>query len=585
MIFSKYNKNDNDDLEIVSVSEALRKHFGTGKVKGTLIGMSKLFKMISKVEFYCDDCEKLVEIEFSLEDFNIPKFQRQCDRCKKFTKNGANFEYKNAVMVELQDIDVFNDMDRLPVILFDNDTEDIRVGEKVIILGDFRVVSNRKGLFTFLYANSIHYLNRENFTLTKSDVDSIKRFATINKIHTIDKLVSMFDSSIVGYDHVKKGLLMSAVNTRNIISRNERINTLLIGDPGLAKSKLAKRITKLVPKSRHESGQSSSGKSLTAIIEKTDENIFLRPGPIPLASDAICSINELGRQSLEDQGHLLDVMEEGEFTKNAFGKNVKIKAPTTIVATANPINNSKWKDSDKVDLNEFPILEPIIDRFDLKFVFKDRKNLEEKKDFAEKLSTIEDKKDKGQLPDYTAFLIRYIQYARQINPILTEEARIMLREFYIKISNNNFGSPRILVTLPKLAKAVARLKLKEIVDEEDAKEVMEFYNVMLHEFQKQVVISQSPRDIGYQEGVSILEQCKEFGGISLEELFKNICQRNEQLANYFEFGKKSFKIQDNKKIRNIYEMLLNHSNIKKIKEKPIVLQWLSNEKNNENNPN
>lgn len=39
------------------------------------------------------------------------------------------------------------------------------------------------------------------------------------------------------------------------------------------------------------------------------------------------------------------------------------------------------------------------------------------------------------------------------------------------------------------------MKLKEIVDEEDAKEVMEFYNVMLVTFQKSVVISQSPRDL------------------------------------------------------------------------------------------
>ena len=85
------------------------------------------------------------------------------------------------------------------------------------------------------------------------------------------------------------------------------------------------------------------------------------------------------------------------------------------------------------------------------------------------------------------FLIKYIQYAKQFNPVLTDEARIMLAEFSKKVSNNGFGSPRVIITLPKLAKAIARLKLKNVADEEDAKEVMEFYNAILVKFQKSVV--------------------------------------------------------------------------------------------------
>ena len=327
--------------------------------------------------------------------------------------------------------------------------------------------------------------------------------------------------------------------------------------------------------SRHESGQSSSGKSLTAIIEKTDENAFLRLGPIVLARGAICAINELGRQSPEDQGHLLDIMEEGEFTKNAFGKSVRIKAPTTIIATANPINNSKWRDNEKVDLNEFPILEPIRDRFDLKFVFKDRKDLKEIRNFAEKLADIEDKKDKGRLPDYTSFLIKFIQYAKKLHPSLTDEARTMLREFYIEISNRNFGTPRVMITLTKIVKAIARLKLKEIADETDAKEAMKFYNTILVDFEKCVVVSQSPREIAYQECLNILEEIKNIGGVTFQELIEKICQEKEQLANYFGYGKVSLQIKHNKKTRNVYDLLLNNSKVKKVGEKPIVLQWLS----------
>jgi DNA replicative helicase MCM subunit Mcm2 (Cdc46/Mcm family) len=183
------------------------------------------------------------------------------------------------------------------------------------------------------------------------------------------------------------------------------------------------------------------------------------------------------------------------------------------------------------------------------------------------------KKQKGQLPDYTQFLVKYVEYARQLNPILSEEAIIMLEEFYIDIKIEGFGSDRVLPTLHKLAKAVARLKLKEAADEDDAKEVMEFYNVMLSEFQKNVVISLSPKEASYQKCMEFLKSIER--GITVEELIKHICQGDEQLSYYFGYNKeKSLKMRDNIKIRDLIDRLLNHSNIKRVQEKPAILQWL-----------
>ncbi|HSF50579.1 MAG TPA: AAA family ATPase [Nitrososphaeraceae archaeon] len=566
-------------IENNSVSQALRMHSEDVKIKGTIIGISRLFKMICKVSLYCGSCQITTECDFNpFPLFNTANLGKICEVCNKLIRNdNANsIEYKNAVIVELQGMETFNDMDHLSVFLFDSDTEGITVGESAIIKGKIHIMSERyKRQFPYLYAESIKYLNKENLTLTKLDIEAIKRFLRIKGSSSIiEALVSIFDPSIVGYEHVKKGLLMSAVNTSETASKKEKIHELLIGDPGLGKSKLVKRATELVHNSNNVSAQNASGKSLTAIIDKIDENTFLRLGPVPQARGANCGLNEIGRMGLEDQGHLLDVMEEEEFTKTAYGFHTKIQSPTTIIASANPINNSKWKDSDKIDLNEFPVLEPIFDRFDLKFAFRTIKDHKEIKAFGKKYSEILAKKAKRQLPDYTPFLVKYIEYARQLKPILNEEAITMLEEFYINIKIKGFGSERVLPTLHKLAKAIARLKLKTIADEEDAKEVMEFYNVMLVDFQKSVVVSQSPRDLAYNECVSILEQIRGFRGITLEDLFKKVCESNEQLANYFEYDEKPLRIKNNRKVRNVYEMLLNHSNIKKVQEKPIVLQWL-----------
>jgi hypothetical protein len=113
---------ESHEIELASVSEAIRCHFGRKRVKGMIISLSKLYKMISKVEFYCDNCQKLVELDLSPPSFNILNIEKRCDKCAKLTKNSLNFEYKNAITIELQDTESFNDIDRLSAILFDNDT-------------------------------------------------------------------------------------------------------------------------------------------------------------------------------------------------------------------------------------------------------------------------------------------------------------------------------------------------------------------------------------------------------------------------------------------------------------------------------
>ncbi len=103
---------------------------------------------------------------------------------------------------------------------------------------------------------------------------------------------------------------------------------------------------------------------------------------------------------------------------------------------------------------------------------------------------------------------------------------------------------------------------------------MQFYNNMLIDFQKNVVLSQSPREIAYRKSITLLEEIKNIGGITLYDLFTRVCQGNELLSKYFGYdeNKGSLKVRDNMKVSNVYYMLLNSSKIKKIQDKPVVLQ-------------
>lgn len=600
--FLNNNEKEKDEkIPIVSVSEALRTNFGMIRVEGMITSRSNIYKMKYEVVLSCINCGYSSSRLLDSPIFFTTSSKEDCPLCEKerrFIETKSN--YLNAVTAELQDIETFNEIERLLIILFDEDTKNINLGERVTVAGRIEIVSSdsksKKKPHAVLYARSIEYESKEEIVITPKDREAIERFTTRikGKGKIIDELVSIFDHSIIGHNYIKKGLLLAAVNTtigqdtgsdrlrlksNSSSSRRDRINILIIGDPGLAKTLLLKRIVKLVPNSRYESSQNSSGKSLTAIISKEDENYILRLGPVPLAKWAICALNEFGRLDPEDQGHLLDVMEEGDFTINKHGINARIVSPTTIVASANPVNNSSWSEDQKINLNEIPALKPIIDRFDLIFVVRTSKD----ENVIRKYTYMKSLQEGSLIPDYSNYLKKHITYAKRFNPIFSEEAKSILDEFFIRLITKNkkdvFNSPRRRDSIYRIAKAISKLKLKNIVDVDDAKDAIEFYNVVLLELERTVNVPEDPRDVAYKECKAILRELKEFGGITLYELFKKACERNIQVNQYFGINK-PLKIEHNSKTRTVYDMLLNHSNIKRIQDKPIVLQWITSPTSN-----
>ena len=228
------NINQEKIIEKVSISEAIRRNSGTIAPTGTIIGISRLSKMLSKVQVYCDKCAEYSERNFSpIPVSNTKDIKERCEICERLIKscNIKPIEYKSTVTIELQDTNSFDDLDKLPVLLFDKDTIGIKVGENVEVIGEVKIINNNFKYYPYLYGQSIQYLNRENFMLTKSDVDKIKEFRETNgEDNVIDALVSIFDPSIVECEFEKKGILMIAVNTSEKIGdESEHLDGLFIG--------------------------------------------------------------------------------------------------------------------------------------------------------------------------------------------------------------------------------------------------------------------------------------------------------------------------------------------------------------------
>jgi replicative DNA helicase Mcm len=560
-----------EQQRIIPVSEALRaQHEESYKVYGMISSLSPVFRMVTGQTYSCSLCEREKFVEFGMPLVHPSPKYITCSVCEKKMEPG-DCEFITALNVELMDADSFSDIERLTVTLFEENTEGVHIGERVVVEGDLHITQNggrHSKFLPILHADSIRYEARDEVKLTDSDVDAIKRFVKLKgEDKLIESLAKMHAPDIIGHTFVKEGMLYVAAYSDYDAGGRERIriNAMLVGPAGLAKTKILRATVKLVPNSRYESGQHSSGKSLTAMIAKEDEMHILRLGPVPLARGAIVAINEAGRMSEDDQAMLLDAMEEGFFHMNKYGFNVKIRADASVIMSANP-RNTNWINigyDDKVNLNEIPALKELLDRTDLIFAVKAVRDESELRKYAEQKSEMEDR----VVPNYELFLRKYIAYAKTINPVISEEAKNILNEAYVQYAQRS-GTPRVRNTLFRIIRAKARLKLKPIADETDAKETISYFNTMIQQFTDVMTVPESPHDVAYRIMVDILRNSKL--AILLSDLSRRASEQDQQVAAYLKGGR---DIGSNRKLRRLHQSLINHSQIKQVQDRPIALQW------------
>jgi MoxR-like ATPase len=390
-----------------------------------------------------------------------------------------------------------------------------------------------------------------------------------------------------GYEHVKKGLLLCAVNSgKDSSERRLRINALLVGETGLDKTGLLMHSTRLVGSSIFTSAVNSSVRSLIGVVDKDiDASGFLRLGPIPRAKGAICAIDEIGRMSYEDQGFLLTALQHGEIYFGRYGFNRTLQASATFILSANPTSSSgDWRDKERINLNEIPLLGPLRDRIDLIFVFRANRSSEHVLNYALRKAEIMDNYAailRKEEENYE-LLRKYILYCKRFNPQFSREARLMVVQYYANIMSSqddkNRTSPRLLETLNNLCRAIARLKLKNTIEVDDVREAIEFYGVQLVQHLSQTVVTPSDaRDLAVAEINNILRDSKfkhEF-----TELLKAACDNNELVSQYVGFdneGKRDWSVATNRRVRAIrdrYSKGANDDEIIIFSDTPLVIAW------------
>jgi replicative DNA helicase Mcm len=575
---SKASEEAEEQVKAVSIEEAMRTESGLRIIEGTIVTMSELYQLVKVARWICNSCNNTTEVPIR----NIlqpPTIKSACESCgcRDFKDRHT---YINTVELVVQPDEVpENPLDGLTVYVFDKYTEGIIIGEKVKIMGRIEHVQDlrSKKHHTVITAQEVKYEDRKKLVLTPEDIEECKKFVAQEDFK--QKLVSMFAPNIIGEENKKLGVLLSAISSPETKKHKGRINVLLIGPPGLAKTKMGQESIELRRNSKYVSGKNTTGGSLTSMILNENGKLTMHFGPAVLARGGICFVNEFDKLDASHQNSLLEVMEEGTVHMNKFAKNVEIPAPTTIIASANP-RNDNWLFPNKITREEIPFSSLIINRFDIVLAFRNIVGEEAIREFVDRKTEYDESHMQDEC-DYT-FMEKFIEYGRTITPTLTQQARAYLGEFYVKLTrtdNNFIFNTRTLESIIRISKAFARLRLSDTVNQEIAQLTIDFLNQMFAEFHLSIFMTENPWNIAYYEVMKIIQHRKE--PIELIEAVKTACDRSDQAKYYITHNISAEKVwlqKHNAKLRSICSAILeNVVEIERVGENPTVVIWRKKE--------
>jgi len=594
--YNQHRSGDTDDSSHnnqsikMSVSQAKREKTGYLQVNGNIVGISPVYNMVKSVDLKCSNCDYSNHI-----DYHWPRYkphQREitkCPDCRRAAAATLTPDYVSVVDIELQDSDTFNDLERLWVKLFEENTLNIAANETVSITGQIHVLrrndNSGNNAETVLYAQSIEYPKKQEVRLTQEDTAQIKQWKKELEErgnNVIDELIKIFAPEFIETDHIKRSVLITCANAgiRNDerrLPKRLRINLFMLGDPGLAKTEFLKKAIRLIPNSRYTGGQNATGLSLTAHVSKEDGGgrgdgmYMLRYGPIPRTKGAICAVNEFGQLPSADHKHFLDCMDDDSFPVTKHGFDIMVEAYTTIIASANPIGG-RWDDPNRIDISRIPTSAQVLDRFDIILILTENKDPEYLRRLASQKREVAENYKNGLYDGNEEFIRKYLAHARTIQPIVSKDAYDVLSEYFARVGESGIvdGLQRKFDTLLRITIAIAKLKLKECADKEDAHDTMKFYNVMLQQY-KQItsLIVKSPRDAAVEE---ILNVVKDLDGVPIKftEAAHIARQKNSQVR--YHLGE-NLKVDTNHKLRDVLEIIERDRSIEITSRMPIILRW------------
>lgn len=350
-------------------------------------------------------------------------------------------------------------------------------GDAIHILGTGAAEETAPGQFALvLEANNYIFLKqRDTFTSAPFCIlneDSIKRMAENEDILKV--LSHSLFGDIVGHEMVKEGIILSLLGAscrEGTCSRRE-IHTLIVGDPGMGKSKLMSIASSILPRSNYTCGTTSTSGGLgVSIYSRPGGEYSLEAGALVLSDQGHCFIDELDK--MDSVQILFEAMERAQLSIAKAGMICTMPCRASVIAAANPVLGKYSSNRSLCDNLIFT--EAFLSRFDIVFLMIDSE--ETRAEVAQHILSLQANEYDDDNRVSSSVARKYIQYARDhIHPVLSSSAKTLLKEFYSSIKskghhNNRVTiqnpSPRIISAISRVCEARAKANLRLIATKRD----------------------------------------------------------------------------------------------------------------------
>jgi len=489
---------------------------------GILVRSSTIRPKLIEATFECMTCKTQFEVLQLTSKIKWPNFCIN-PRCKAKSQSDFRLVSKNSEFIDWQSVMIQEIPEDLPpgriprsvqAILTHDLVDIVKPGDRVKLMGTYKSVlaQSTKSINSTLFKTfiDVNYIDPEDksvgfIELSKEDKKEIEK---LSKEPMIQKKIARSISPVIyGRDELKMATALTLFGG----TRKKRpgggykrgdIHLLFVGDPGTGKSEILKSAIEVSPRGLYTSGKGSSAVGLTAAVIKDSDTgqMNLEAGAIVLANGGVAAIDEFDKMDTSDRSALHEAMEQQTVSIAKAGIVATLKAQTAIIAAANP--RSGRYDRYKTPTQNIHLPPSLLSRFDLIFIVIDRPDPAKDAQMAEFIlqnsmlgpnDSIESKT--GNIAPIPGDLLKkYIKHARRTcHPVLTEEAKEEIKEFYLKLRGQYDSEDAIvsilarnLDALVRLSESYAKMALRDKVIKKDVEEVIKLFKRYL-------------KDTGYDE--------------------------------------------------------------------------------------
>lgn len=489
------------------------------KFKGVVTRRTGVFPQLQMVKFNCNRCGHILGPFFQNNDSEIKI--GACGACQSlgpFELNVAETVYRNYQKITVQESPGTVSAGRLPrhkeVVLLHDLINRARPGEEVTVTGIYThsydaTLNARNGFPVFTTIVEANWLSKSEdkyaaFRLTDEDKDEISRLS--KKPDIAKRICKSIAPSIYGHANIKRGVALALFGGQEKHPTGKHrlrgdINLLLLGDPGTAKSQFLKYVEKVAQRAVYTTGKGASAVGLTASVQKDPitREWTLEGGALVLADKGVCLIDEFDKMNDQDRVSIHEAMEQQSISISKAGIVTSLQARCSVMAAANPIGGRY--DSSKTFAENVELTDPILSRFDILCVVKDKVDPVGDEMLASfvvnsHMRSHPDKKaeeiaaDVPEVADPTMLsqemLRKYITFAKQnCRPRLANANVEKISEVYATLRKEaavSHGMPvavRHLESMLRMSEASAMMHLREYVNEQDVDSAI---SVMIESF-------------------------------------------------------------------------------------------------------